>query len=139
MQDHAGELSDHVAAIEADSGAFKPLGYSVDCADEARLDAAVRRMRDIVGLFEGIGATGIEQGFSGADVGPMKTAGVVLMGHRVEGSTYFDYHHTHADTLDKVDPTELSQNVAVLATVAFIVADMPERLGERSGADDASD
>ncbi len=96
-------------------------------------------MRDIVGLFEGIGANAIEQGFSGADLGPMKTSGVVLMGHRVEGSTYFDYHHTHADTLDKVDPTELSQNVAVLATVAFIVADMPERLGERSGADDASD
>ncbi|MCH7534979.1 MAG: hypothetical protein IH948_04425 [Bacteroidetes bacterium] len=61
----------------------------------------------------------------------MKEAGVILMGHRVEGSKYFDYHHTHADTIDKVDPVELSRNVAMLATVAYILADMPQRLGEK--------
>ena len=91
-------------------------------------------MRGIVSLFESIGATNVATGFSGADIGPMKDAGVVLIGHRVEGSTYFDYHHTHADTVDKVDPVELSQNVAVMATVAYILADMPERLGATSPA-----
>ena len=59
----------------------------------------------------------------------MKAAGVLLMGHRVEGSTYFDYHHSHADTVDKVDPLELAQNVAVMATLAYVLADMPERFG----------
>ena len=60
----------------------------------------------------------------------MGPAGMVLMGHRCDFSTYFDFHHSHADTLDKVDPTLLSENVAVLATMAFILADMPNRLGD---------
>ncbi len=81
-------------------------------------------------LLESIGATEVETGFSGADVGPMKDSGVILMGHRVEGLKYFNYHHSQADTVDKVDPQEFSQNVAVMATVAYILADMPNRLGE---------
>ncbi len=129
-KDHAQELANHVAAIEADSGGFRPIGYSVDCADEERLEIAAGQLRDLTSLFESIGATSVTTGHSGADLGPMKEAGVVLMGHRMDGSKYFDYHHSHADTLDKVDPEELSQNVAVLATVAYVLADMPERLGQ---------
>ncbi|MEZ6084377.1 MAG: hypothetical protein R3E58_10675 [Phycisphaerae bacterium] len=53
------------------------------------------------------------------------------MGHEVEGSKYFDYHHTPADTMDKVNPLELKQNVAMMATMAYILADMPQRLGEK--------
>ena len=60
----------------------------------------------------------------------MRDAGVVLMGHQVEGSKYFNYHHSHADTVDKVDPDEFSRNIAVMATVAYILADMPQRIGE---------
>ncbi|MCH9034803.1 MAG: ABC transporter substrate-binding protein, partial [Planctomycetes bacterium] len=56
--------------------------------------------------------------------------GVLLMGHRVEASTYFDYHHSAADTLDKVDPIELSRSVAAMATYTYILADMPQRLGD---------
>jgi hypothetical protein len=59
----------------------------------------------------------------------MKRDGVLLMGHLVDGAKYFDYHHSPADTLDKVDPTELSQNVAVMAVAAYVIADMEERLG----------
>jgi carboxypeptidase Q len=132
-QDHAAELANHVAAIESDSGGFRPVGLSVECADPARQEIAAAQLRDIVRLLEPLGAMDVETGFSGADVGPMKDAGVVLMGHRVEGSIYFDYHHTPADTLDKVDPGELAQNVAAMATVAYVIADMPERLGGASG------
>ncbi len=71
----------------------------------------------------------VKTGHSAPDVSPMRKAGVILMGHSVEGSKYFDYHHSYADTIDKVDPDELSQNLAVLATVAYILADMPDRLG----------
>lgn len=133
-EDHAGEMEHHVAAIEADSGGFRPVGYSVDCSDKDRLAVAEAQLRDLVGLFESIGATRVTTGFSGADVGAMKKAGVLLMGHRVEGSTYFDYHHSHADTVDKVDPDELSQNVAVMATLAYVLADMPERFGSSLSA-----
>ncbi|MEE8153686.1 MAG: M20/M25/M40 family metallo-hydrolase [Phycisphaerales bacterium] len=128
--DHADELASHVAAIESDSGGFRPVGYSVDGADETRLGIAAEQLRDILSLLESIGATDVTTGFSGADVGPMKDSGVILMGHRVEGSKYFNYHHSQADTVDKIDPQEFSQNVAVMATVAYILADMPQRLGE---------
>ncbi|MFQ5413015.1 MAG: M20/M25/M40 family metallo-hydrolase [Phycisphaerae bacterium] len=126
---HADELPRHIAAIESDSGVFRPTGYSIDCVDETRERAAVEQMGDILTLLSSIGATNAEAGGSGADVGPMKDAGVVLMGHEVDGAKYFDYHHTHADTLDKVDPVELTQNVAVLATVAYILADMDPPIG----------
>ena len=128
--DHKNELDNHVAAIELDSGVFRPKGYTIDCEDEARATVAVKQMNDILSLLSSIGEMDASAGGSGADVGQMKSGGVVLMGHNVEGSTYFNYHHTHADTLDKVDPVELSQNVAMLATVAYILADMPVRIGD---------
>ncbi len=126
---HAAELSHHVAAIESDSGAFAPRGYSVDCEDEARETVAADQLKEIISLMQSLGELKATVGGSGADVSPMKSAGVVLMGHRVEGSTYFDYHHTLADTVDKVDPKLLSQNVAAMATMAYILADMPDPLG----------
>ncbi len=129
-KDHEDELPKHVAAIESDGGTFRPIGYSVQCADEKRQQIAAEQMGDILSLLAPLGATDVVTGYSGADISPMRSAGVVLMGHRVDMSKYFDYHHTHADTLDKIDPEELSQNVAAMATVAYVLADMPGRLGE---------
>jgi carboxypeptidase Q len=129
-REHAYELSNHVAAIESDGGTFRPTGYSIECIDKQREITAAAQMRDIAGLLAPLGATEVVTGWSGADIGPMRAGGVILMGHRVDGSKYFDFHHTHADTFDKVDPLELSQNVAAMATVAYILADMPQRLGE---------
>ena len=129
-KDHENELDKHVAAIESDSGVFAPRGYGISCTDKDREAVAVKQMQEILSLIPGsITDLSAKAGGGGADIGPMRGAGVILMGHRVEGSTYFDYHHTPADTIDKVDPVELSQNVAVLATVAYILADMPERFG----------
>ncbi|MCH7873086.1 MAG: M20/M25/M40 family metallo-hydrolase [Planctomycetes bacterium] len=129
---HADELDKHVAAIESDSGAFAPRGYSLGCSDEDRKKVALRQMRQIMRhVARRLGSEiNVKSGGGGADISPLRSSGVVLMGHRVEGSTYFDYHHTHADTIDKVDPKELSRNVAMLATVAYILADMPQRIGE---------
>lgn len=131
--DHKAELSMHVAAIEADSGGFQPIGYSIECKDKEMEELAAAQMRDILRLLEPLGATNVTVGHSGADLSPMKETNVVLMGHRCEGTKYFDYHHSRADTLDKVDPDELARNVAVMATVAFVLADMPERIGTRRG------
>lgn len=130
-EDHAEELAKHVAAIEADAGAFRPSGLSVNCADEHRMHIAAGQLRDLLSLFESIGPMPVGTGWSGADISPMKPAGLVLMGLRTDGSKYFDYHHSPADTLDKVDPEALSQNVAVMATVAYILADLTDPIGGR--------
>jgi carboxypeptidase Q len=131
--DHADELANHVAAIESDSGVFRPLGFGVGHADKDKQAVAVRQLEDILSLLEPVGATQARSGGGGADISPMGPAGVPLLGLRVVGSKYFDYHHTHADTLDKVDPVEFSQCVASLAVVSYVLADMPGRLGVDSG------
>lgn len=131
-KDHADEMGKHVVAIESDAGVFRPTGFSLECTDKQRETVAAEQMRDIMSLFSSsVGEMTVRVGGSGADISPMKDAGVMLMGQRVEGARYFDYHHSPADTLDKVNPEDLSKNVAVLATVAYILADMPQRLGER--------
>jgi carboxypeptidase Q len=130
VEDHADELRNHVAAIESDAGAFRPLGFSIDMRDEAARSLAAEQLGDILRLLAPLGATSVHVGWSGADIGAMKPAGVPLLGLHVEGSRYFDYHHSHADTFDKVDPQELSQCVAATAVTAYVLADMPTRLGE---------
>jgi carboxypeptidase Q len=133
-KDHEGELPKHVAAIEADSGVFRPTGYSVECQDKEKEARAAEQLKAIVSLLSPLGPMKASTGHSGADVGPMKEFGVLLMGHNVDGSIYFDYHHTPADTIDKIDPQLLSQNVAAMATIAYVLANMPERLGDLKDA-----
>jgi Zn-dependent M28 family amino/carboxypeptidase len=58
----------------------------------------------------------------------MADGGVPLVGLDVDGRHYFDYHHTDADTLDKVDPQQLADDVAAIAVLAYIAADLPDRL-----------
>ena len=53
--------------------------------------------------------------------------GVMGVAHRTTGEHYFDWHHTRADMLDKVDPVELRKNVAAMAVVLYVLADSPER------------
>lgn len=129
-KDHAGELEKHVAAIESDSGIFTPTGYSVECRDGNRQSMAAGQMVDLMKLLRPLGRMDVRSGYSGADVSAMKDGGVVLLGFDVEDSKYFDYHHTQADTLDKIDPKDLSQCVASMAAIAYVIADMPNRLGE---------
>jgi carboxypeptidase Q len=129
-EQHADELARHVAAIETDSGIFQPLGFSVDAEDPARLRRAAEQLGPILELLDPIGATRVTSGSSGADVSQMKPAGVLVMGLNVDGTHYFDYHHTHADTVDKIDPDELNRNVAALAVITYVLADMPGRLGD---------
>jgi carboxypeptidase Q len=128
--DHASELANHVAAIETDSGGFRPESFGVECTDAKRVARAIKQLEAITALMKPLGTIPVNEGHSGADVSPMKNAGVMLMGLATEGSTYFDYHHSQADTLDKVDPRQLSESTAAMAVMAYILADMPERLGE---------
>lgn len=129
---HADELANHVAAIESDAGGFEPRSFSVECSDKKVQETAARQLAEIVKLLRPTCTMDISQGHSGADVSPMRDAGVVLMGLSVEGSKYFDYHHSHADTIDKVDPVELSKCTAAMAVMSYVLADMPQRLGREA-------
>ena len=60
----------------------------------------------------------------------MEPAGVPQVGLDVDNRTYFDIHHTEADTLDKVDPEQLADDVAAVAVLAYIAADLPTRLDQ---------
>ncbi len=79
-------------------------------------------------MLEGIQANKIISGGAGSDVEQLAPAGVPVMELKVEGSKYFWFHHTAADTVDKVNPRELSQCVAAMAVMAYVVADRPEGL-----------
>ena len=127
---YRADLGRHVLMIESDSGAFRPLGFSVQCEDESRQGRALEEIKTLLPMFTPLGMQRMTAGHGGADIGPMAKHGVALLGFEPEGSTYFDYHHTHADTLDKVDPKMLSDDVAAMAIMSYILADMPARLGE---------
>ena len=60
----------------------------------------------------------------------MEASGVPMIGLDVDNRTYFDIHHTEADTLDKVDPAQLADDVAAVAVLAYIAADLPDRLDQ---------
>jgi Zn-dependent M28 family amino/carboxypeptidase len=85
-------------------------------------------LQQIGKLLERIGAGEITGGGGGADIAPLLRDGVPGFGERTVGTRYFDWHHTEADTLDKVDPEDFRKNVAALAVMGYVLADMPERV-----------
>jgi carboxypeptidase Q len=127
LEAHRAELSKHVLVIESDSGIDRPegLGLAATAAPQARAN-----LQEIAKLLAGIGADRIADNGGGADIGPMMREGVMGASLNVNGSTYFNIHHTAADTLDKIDPKNLSLCVATLAIYAYTVADLPQALGQ---------
>jgi len=120
---HRDELDRHVLAIESDAGVFKPLGYGFTGSDEA-----FEIVSAIGALLERIDAGTITRGGGGADIGPIMQLGVPGMGLNVDGSRYFWYHHTDADTIDKLDMREFLECVASLAVMAYAAAELPAPL-----------
>jgi len=120
-------VKNHVAAIEMDEGAEKPLGYTVG-SEAAFSEGALVRAQEIGKLLDGIGAGSMTRGGGGTDIAPLTQAGVPSFGTRTVGLHYFDWHHSNADTFDKVDPQDFRLNVASLAVLSYALAEMPERL-----------
>ncbi|HYH83683.1 MAG TPA: M20/M25/M40 family metallo-hydrolase [Longimicrobium sp.] len=120
---HRAQLDKHVLAIESDNGVFRPNGFRFQGSD-----AALATMRQVARLLEPIGATKMDRGPADADVGPMIALGVPGLGLDVDGTKYFWYHHSNADTIDKLDPQEFAKCVAAMAVAAYVVADMPGTL-----------
>jgi carboxypeptidase Q len=118
---HREELAKHVLAIEADSGVYRPEGFGLVATAPLQVRA---NLEEIAKLLSGIGADRIGASGGGADIGPIMRDGVVGASLDVEGSHYFDIHHTPADTLDKINPQDLALCVATVAVMAYVVADM---------------
>ena len=122
---HKAEFRDHVAAVESDLGAGHPLGFN------ARADAkALEMLAPLSEILRASGA-GVMRAVAagtGADIEPLEADGVPCFGVLQDGRTYFNYHHTAADTLDKVVPRELAENAAAMALLAYAIASLPDRL-----------
>jgi carboxypeptidase Q len=125
LERHRDSLTSHVMAMESDGGVFSPRGVQV-----AGTDAAVNVVRQVGQLLKPIGADRVTKVDSSpeADIEPMVTLGVPGIGLDVDASRYFWYHHTDGDTLDKLDPAEMGRCVALMAVMAYVIADLPDRL-----------
>jgi hypothetical protein len=137
-------IANQVAAIEMDGGAEKPVGFGFGgggperrggrrregAAPPPATAAAFQRAVEIGKLLDGIEGGKISPGGGGSDISPLLADGVPGFGVRTVGSHYFDWHHTNADSFDKIVPREFQLNVASLAVLSYVLADMPERLSD---------
>jgi carboxypeptidase Q len=122
--DYAAEMSQHFAAIETDLGAGHPLGVQMKAPPEAKsilAPLAVVLQESGAGLL-----TFVDH--SGADIEPLDKAGVPTFAPIQDSRFYFNYHHTAADTLDKIVPKELAENSAVVAVTAYALANLEQPL-----------
>jgi carboxypeptidase Q len=120
---YEAQMPNHVAAIESDLGGAPPMGFGVTAGE-----GAVEVVSEIAALLSVVGADQVFPWGGGADISPMKKFGVPQIGQYPDPDTYFDYHHTAADTLDKVDRQALDRNVAAMALMAYMLADLEEPL-----------
>jgi carboxypeptidase Q len=121
----ANAVQTQVGAIESDEGAGRSLGVAAAVTPES-----IAMLAPVQQALGPIGATALsrQEGSVGADIEPLQRAGVPGFSPLVDARHYFDYHHTAADTFDKVDPQSLRSQVATMAVLAYFLADMPQPL-----------
>jgi carboxypeptidase Q len=123
LERYRSQLANHVLMLESDSGVFRPTGFGFTGSPAARAT-----LQQIASLLHNIDADRISPSGDGADIGPSVEAGKIpAMSLEVDGN-YFLIHHTPADTIDKIDPVDMAKASAAIAVIAYVVADMPERL-----------
>jgi carboxypeptidase Q len=120
---HNDQLAQHVLMLESDDGVLRPTGFGFSGSEAART-----RIKEIAALLRGIQIDRISSPGEGADIGPsVQPANIPSMSLEGEGN-YFLLHHTPADTVDKIDPMDMSRASAAVAVMAYVVAEMPDRL-----------
>jgi carboxypeptidase Q len=124
-RDYLSHFPNHIACIESDSGAAHPLGFDIKMAP-----SAAELLRPVMSVLQSFGATALQPTTypPGADIAAMSEAGVPALGLLQDGRTYFHYHHTAADTLDKIVPAELRENAAAMAVMGYALATIKDRL-----------
>jgi Zn-dependent M28 family amino/carboxypeptidase len=122
--DHANEMAKHFAAMEIDNGAGHPLGINMKVKPEAKATLA-----PVAAILQtsGAGILAFTE-HAGADIEPLDKAGVPTFAPIQDSRFYFNYHHTAADTLDKIVPKELAENSAIVAVWAYAMANIEQPL-----------
>lgn len=116
-KEHASDLTNHIGAIESDLGAGHPIGILAVGKPEL-----AEWLRPVGHVLEPIGAATITSSpEAGEDIDSLK--GVPQFAPNQDSRFYFNYHHTAADTFDKVNPQELNENAAVMTVLAYALAD----------------
>ncbi len=106
----------HLAAIESDAGGFSPRGFRMSGSDkQVKKLQSWGEFLNPYGLYE-LGAPG-----GGADIGPLRELGTVLFGLSPDSQRYFNYHHTAADTFDKVNQRELELGAAAMTSLLYLI------------------
>lgn len=122
LKDHAAEFGNHVGAIESDLGADHPTGiFYAGNSDLGRWLRPVARVLDADGAGQLVPAPE-----TGEDIAGLTEKGVPSFAPVQDSRFYFNYHHTAADTFDKVDKMHLNENAAIMAVLAYALADSPE-------------
>jgi carboxypeptidase Q len=122
--DHEKDWANHFAAMETDGGAGHPLGLNMKAKSEVK-----KMLAPVAAILQesGAGILGFTE-HAGADIEPMDKAGVPTFAPIQDSRFYFNYHHTAADTLDKINPKELAENSAVVGVAAYALANMEQPL-----------
>jgi carboxypeptidase Q len=121
---YASTAMNHVFALEADSGVFEPARFGFTGSLAAR-----NVIRDITSLLAPLNLAETISGGGGADIDPIAQAGrAPTMAYMGDPTRYFTIHHTPADTVERIAPEEVSKGAAAIAVVAYVIAEMPERL-----------
>ncbi|HTS03042.1 MAG TPA: M28 family peptidase [Thermoanaerobaculia bacterium] len=127
-KEHAAELGRHVAAVEADAGAGRTSGFGWTAGP-----SAAPLVAELAAFLAPFGWGEARKGGGGADIGPMRAAGVPTFSPTQDVARYFDLHHSADDTFDKIDRDELKTAVATVAALLYTLAESetpPERIPE---------
>ncbi|MFC4931269.1 M20/M25/M40 family metallo-hydrolase [Massilia sp. GCM10023247] len=129
LEANTANADKHIGAIESDNGAGRPFGLRASVpASSSRLFAPLQAALHPIGA----GLFRREDALSTGDLSGLERAGVPSFAPLLDTATYFDYHHTAADTLDKVDPDNLRRHVAVMTATAWFLANVEEPIGRAS-------
>jgi hypothetical protein len=125
-KENRGDFPNYIAAIESDVGAAHPLGFVTRMSR-----SAAEALKPVQSVLMSIGATVFQESLHPpgiTDIAPMAEEGVPVLGLMQDARNYYNYHHTAADTLDKVVPSELRENAAAMAVMAYALANMKDPL-----------
>ena len=128
---HAGEVAKHQLGTESDFGSGPVWRMSASVKPEAH--AAIAQIASVLAPL-GVAYDETRPGGGGSDLSQMHGKGMAALSLTQDGTMYFDYHHNANDTLDKIDPKELAQNVAVYAAFAYMAADAKGNFGSAPDA-----
>jgi carboxypeptidase Q len=123
-KDHEKDWANHFATMETDGGAGHPIGLNIKAKAEVKA-----MLKPVAAILQESGAGMLSLAeHAGADIEPMEKAGVPAFAPIQDSRFYFNYHHTPADTLDKIVPKELAENSAIVAVWAYSLANSEQPL-----------